>query len=280
MRRFVFCLAVAAANGCAAAPRGPMQRGLDASMERLLRTEQYIRTVTGLTSDGERLMRGDGYIYLSDVAPQLRYHAQLGDTAAYRKLRGFAASRMVLREGGVSRLRRRVRGGSPFEEATLYGAHRFSDALGLGWRLLGDTASAILAASLNASMDAGLGRSRADQMAERCADAEALVATDPGAGRKLLRDSRFFNGGTAASQVSALGLRGADGDLVAFSCLTRIALALKDPDGTVRFLDRLLEQLKPFLVASGRPDPGVGADILLTLRAVRAAGPSYYSFRR
>jgi hypothetical protein len=59
------------------------------------------------------------------------------------------------------------------------------------------------------------------------------------------------------------------------SCLTRIGLALNNPDATVRYLDRMLDLLEPFLTHSGRTDLGTGADVLLTLHRVREAGPKW-----
>ena len=276
--RFFVAACVATATACASTG-GPMHRALDPSMERVVSTENYIRGVAGITGDGTRLMRGDGYTYLADVAPQLRYLALTGDSASYRRLRRFADARLVERDAAGARPRQRVREGSAvFDAASPYDAQRFRDALAAGWLAFADTASAVLAAGLRPVEATGATSSSMEQLVEQCATAEAAVATNPAGAQAVLRSAKQFHG--APAETSGVpGLRGADGDLVVLSCLTRLGLAVRDPDATVRFLDRLLDTLAPYLRGSGRPDTGVAAEVLLTLRAVVAAGPGYYRAR-
>jgi hypothetical protein len=107
----------------------------------------------------------------------------------------------------------------------------------------------------------------------------ASVSADAAVGRRVLASHRRFRGGETAAEASSLDLRGSDGDLVALACLTRLGLAVKDPDETVRFLDRMLDLIAPLQSRSGRPDPGAAAEVLQALREVRAAGPPYHVVR-
>lgn len=277
--RYLASLSVLAAACASVGAHGPMQRALDASMERSLGAESYVRSVSGITGDASRFTRGDGYVYLSDVAPSLRHFGLSGDTASYKRLRRFVETSMVARDSTGTHPRRRVRGGAPVEPATPFAVRRLGDALALGWRVLGDTASAVLAASLRPGESPEPGGSATDVLVERCVTAEATVGTDAAPARTILAGARQFRGGEAAGQASRLDLRGGDADLVALACLTRLGLAVEDPDATVRFLDRMLDRLMPLATRSGRPDPGAAAEVLLTLREVRAVGPRYYSGR-
>ena len=277
MRRLRWLPVVAVAMACASVTaRGPMQRALDPSMERALRAETYVRAVSGITGDALRFARSDGFVYLADVAPSLRHLGLAGDTASYRRLRRFVETGMIERDSSGVHPRRRVRAGAPTERATPYAVGRLGDALAIGWQSLGDTASAVLAASLRAGESPEPAGSATDQLVERCVTALASVSTDAAKGRRLLSSSRQFRGGESAGQASTLDLRGSDGDLVALACLTRLGLAVKDPDETVRFLDRMLDLLAPLQARSGRPDPGAAAEVLQALREVRAVGPQYY----
>lgn len=277
MRRLMLAAVLAvAAEACASAgARGPMQRALDPSIERARRAETYISSVSGITGDALRLSRGDGFVYLADVAPTLRQLGLVGDSASYRRLRRFVQASMMARDSAGAQPRRRFRVQAPFEPATPYAVRRLGDALALGWQTFADTASAALAASLRSDEAPAPMGTASDVLVQRCMAADAAVSTDPAAARQLLASAKGFRGGELPAQASALDLRGGDGDLVALACLTRMGLAVHDPDATVRFLDRLLDRLSPFLRGSGRPDPGAAAEVLLALREVRLAGPSY-----
>ncbi len=280
MRPLRWLSVLAAATACASVTaRGPMQRSLDPSMERALRAETYVRAVSGISGDALRFARSDGYVYLADVAPSLSHLGLAGDTASYRRLRRFVETSMIERDSAGVQPRRRVRTGAPVELATPYAVRRLGDALALGWQALGDTASAVLAASLRAGESPEPSGSATDQMVERCVTAMASVSADEATARRVLAGARQFRGGETAGQASGLDLRGSDGDLVALACLTRLSLAVKDPDATVRFLDRMLDRLAPLVSRSGRPDPGAAAEVLQALREVRAVGPRYYSGR-
>lgn len=265
------------AAGCASSPPARMHRALDASMERVLRTESYLRSVAGISSQPARLTRGDGFIYLSDVAPILRYLAEVRDTTRFRALRGFATDRMVRRGAAGYELARRYREGDAFENATPYGYLWTTQALAEGWRLLGDTASAsVLAQMAPTAVGAGQNPSLMYQLSVQCGDASEVVRTDPAAARAVLaRAKKFIGTQRAAEEQAALGSTAVDGEVDLLSCLTRLGLALEDPDSAVWYLDHLLDHLEPMLVHSGRPDAGTAADILLTLRRVREAGPAY-----
>ena len=277
MRRLILLavLTVAAAACASAGPRGPMQRALDASLERVQRTETYIQAVSGITGDASRLARGDGFVYLADVAPTLRHLGLTGDTASYRKLRQFVQASMMARDSAGAQPRRRFRVQAPFEPASPYAVRRLGDALALGWQAFGDTASAALAASLRSGEVPALTGTPSDLLVQQCMAADATVRTDPGVARTLLASAKGFGSAAPSAQESQLDLRGIDGELVALACLTRMGLAVRDPDATVRFLDRLLDRLSPFLRGSGRPDPGAAAELLLALREVRLAGPHH-----
>ena len=273
MRRAIVLSVLATA--CASAHE-PMQRALDPSMERAARSERYLRAVGGITGNAARMTRGDGSVYLADVAPSMRFFVITGDGAAYLRMRRYVEASMIERAATGLQPARRVRPRGGFERATPYGVARLGDALALGWQAFGDTASAALAASLRADdSPTQLVGTESDQMVERCSAADASVRTDPGTARAVLGGARRFAGGGSPGRESHLDLRGVDGDLVALACLTRLALAVNDPDATVRFLDRLLDRLAPFLSGRGRPDPGAAAEVLLALREVRAAGPGY-----
>lgn len=280
MRRLTGLAILAAATACAGVgARGPMQRALDPSMERALGAESYVGAVSGITGDARRFARSDGFVYLADVAPALHHLGLTGDTESYRRLRQFVETSMIVRDTAGARPRRRVRGGSPLEPATPYAVRRLGDALALGWQGFGDTASAVLAASLRPGDSPEPRGSATDRMVEECMAAEASLRSDAATARGILAGAKHFRGGEERGPASSLDLRGGDADLVALACLTRLALAVRDPDATVRFLDRMLDLLKPLMAGSGRPDPGAAAEVLLALREVRAAGPPYYSGR-
>ncbi len=270
-------LALATLTACASGP-SRMHRALDASMERVARTEAYLRSVSGITGTPSRLMRGDGFIYLADISPQLRYLAVTADTARYRSLRSFVANSLMRRDSTGLVPARRLRAGAGFEAAIPYGVRRLSEALATGWQYLGDSASAVMVAQLAPVAD-GPDRlySATDRLAVRCVAAELATTSEPALARAMLASAKDFRGGVPVIEESALGMRGIDGDLVVLSCLTRLALSQRDEDATVRSLDRLLDELDQFARRSGRPDPGTGADVLLTLAQVRAAGPKYSS---
>lgn len=273
--RRVAALAVTAMGCSSLGMHGPMQRALDPSMERLIDTEIYVRDVAPITGDATRLHRGDGFVYLVDAGPMMRHLALIGDSTAYRRLRRYVETSLMARDSGEARPRRRVRGLAPFEPATPYSVRRLGDALGLGWQLFGDTASAVLAASLRPTESTDQSGSTTDQLVERCTMAEVSGRVDPASARRVLASAKSFRNSVAVTQVGRMDLRGGDGDLAALACLTRLGLALKDPDATVRFLDRLLDRLGPYANGSGRPDPGAAADVLLALREARMAGPNW-----
>ncbi len=277
MRRLVLSvvLAVSAAACASAGPRGPMQRALDPSLERVHGAETYIRAVSGITGDASRLARGDGFVYLADVAPTLRHLGLTGDTASYRRLRQFVQASMMARDSTGAQPRRRFRVQAAFEPASPYAVRRLGDALALGWQAFADTASAALAASLRSGEAPVPTGTASDLLVQHCMAADAVVGADPAMARQLLASAKGFGRAAPSAQESQLDLRGIDGELVALACLTRMGLAVHDPDATVRFLDRMLDRLSPFLRGSGRPDPGAAAEILLALREVRLAGPHY-----
>ncbi|MDP1891817.1 MAG: hypothetical protein Q8K55_13070 [Gemmatimonadaceae bacterium] len=265
------------AAGCASAPPVRMRRALDASMERVLRTESYLRSVAGISSHPSRLTRGDGFVYISDVAPILRYLAEVRDTARFRALRAFTTEKMMRRGPSGFEVARRYRDGAAFEAATPYGRVWTTQAFAEGWRLLGDTVSASVLAQL-APPDKALAQhpSELSQLSITCGDAMDVVTLDPAPARAVLRRARTLVGSAkAAEDQAALGSTAVEGEVDLLSCLTRTGLALRDPDATVRYLDRLLDRMEPLVKRSGRPDMGTAADILLTLRRVREAGPSF-----
>lgn len=265
------------AAGCASAPPARMRRALDASMERVLRTEAYLRSVAGISSHPSRLMRGDGFVYISDVAPILRYLAEVRDTARFRALRAFTTDKLMRRGPSGVQVARRYREGEAFEAATPYGVVWTTQALAEGWRLLGDTASASVMAQL-APQDPSPAPNPSEmyQLSLACGDAMDVVTADPAPARAVLRQARTLVGSAkAAKEQAALGVTAVEGEVDLLSCLTRAGVALHDPDATVRYLDRLLDRMAPLVVHAGRPDMGTAADILLTLRRVREAGPEY-----
>lgn len=252
-----------------------MQRGLEPTMERMTRANSYLQVVAAISSDPGRISRADGHVYLADVAPQLRYMALTGDTAAYRRLRHFVETSMVRRDGGMAELRGRYRAGAAFEPASHYGTLRMGDALSLGWGTLGDTAAGMLAAQLRPAAG-GVGAADVTQRLERCASLDAGAATDRGAARALLaREAKELTGGFGESQAAAVGLTGSDADLVLMSCLTRVAVAADDPDATVRHLEHILDRVDRMYKGSGRPNPGASSEVLLTFRVVQRVGPRY-----
>lgn len=265
------------AAGCASAPPARMHRALDASMERVLRTEAYLRSVAGISSYPSRLTRGDGFVYISDVAPILRYLAEVRDTARFRSLRSFTIDKMMRRGPSGFEIARRYREGEGFLEATPYGYVWTTQALAEGWRLLGDTVSASVLAQL-APHEAASAQNPSEmyQLSLACGDAMDAVAFDQAPARAVLKRARTLVGSAkAATEQAALGVTAVEGEVDLLSCLTRVGIAVQDPDATVRYLDRLLDRMAPLLVHSGRPDMGTAADILLTLRRVREAGPEY-----
>jgi len=256
-----------------------MERALDPSMERVAGALVYLQTAAGISSNPQRMIRSDGYVYLSDIGPELRYMAVTGDSASYRALRRFAERDMVRREAAGAVPRRRYREGTPFEAASPFAALRFTEALTLGWQTFGDTASAILAAQMAPvaplARELTVPRTETDQVAEQCVIAETTIASNPKAAAALLDRSRRYNGSREVPEESALGLRGSDATLVALACLTRVALELRDPDASVRHLDTMLDYLDPLMAHSGRPDLGVASDVLMALRKAQATGPKY-----
>lgn len=268
---------LALAHGCASSPPVRLRRALDASMERVLRTESYLRSVAGISSQPARLTRGNGFIYVSDVAPILRYLADVRDTTRFRALRGFMTDKLLRRGPAGYEVARRYREGDAFERATPYGYLWTTQALAEGWRLLGDTASAsVLAQMAPSAVGAEQSPSIMYQLSVQCGDASEVVRADPAAARAVLaRAKKFIGTQRAAEEQAALGSTAVEGEVDLLSCLTRLGLALQDPDATVWYLDHLLDHIKPMLVHSGRPDLGTSADILLTLRRVREAGPAY-----
>lgn len=276
--RMVALLAVTVTACSTWGMRGPMQRAIDPSMELLTSTVAYVRDVAGITGDATRMIRGDGYLYMVDVGPMLHHLASTRDSVRYRQLRRSVEASTLIRDSVGSPPRRRVRGKSPFEPASPYAVRRLREALMLGWQFFGDTASAALVASLPSVELTGASGVAPDQVVQRCTMAEESGRVDPLLARRVLASAKSFPS-AAAIQVSSIDLRGGDGDLVALACLTRLGLALKNPDATVRFLDRLLKRLEPYTQGSGRPDPGAAADVLLTLRDAQAAGPKFRTGR-
>jgi len=254
-----------------------MRRALEPSMERVIILERYLGTVVGLTKHPSRMTRSDGFVYLSDLAPVMRQFAELGNRASYLPLRQFLERSMVRENGAEAQLSRRYRADAPFERATPYGYLWTSKALLEGWRSLGDTASAQLLARLNpAAVGAAPGRGEMYKLSTDCGDALDVVRSDPAPARAVLARARTFVGSAAARQEQlAMGVSASEGEVDLLSCLTRAGLALNNPDATVRYLDRLLDLLHPFLAHSGRTDLGTGADVLLTLHRVREAGPKW-----
>lgn len=272
MRRVTPILGALIASACAAAPINRMQRALDPSMERVLRTENYLRNVAGITGTATRLMRGDGFIYLSDLAPQLEFLADMRDTVRYRTLRTFIEEKMIRRDAAGWTPWRRYRADAAFEAATPYGYHWLAEGLAAGWGALGDTASAVLIARVVwPGEEAAKSYAPSYRFTMQCEDAEDVSATDRARGRALLK--------TADAQLKALAIRGSDAELDVVSCLTRLAVSVEDPDATVRYLDRMLDIVAPFLEHSARPDAGTSADVLMTLHRVRVVGPTYFDGR-
>lgn len=278
MRRVCLALACVLGASACATTGGPMQRGLDASMERVLRTESYLRTVTGISANPARLSRGDGYIYLSDVAPQLRYMANTGDTARYRALRAYTVEHLMPLDETGRRPARRYRSDGKFEPATLYGYVWLTKSLRDGWQLLGDTASAEALARIKVDVPAlPKDATRMYVVTAACGDAMDVIDTDQRPARAVLADARKLLGSKRAdAEQRAAGISVVEGEVDLLSCLTRVGLALKDPDITVRYLDHMLDHLEPLLSHSGRPDLGTSSDVLLTLQWVRRAGPAFY----
>ena len=255
-----------------------MHRALDPSMERALSTEGYLATVAGISQYPERLTRGDGYVYLSDLAPQMRYLATVGDTARFRALRSFVYQKMMRRDAAGMAPILAYREGAASRPATPYGVRFLREALRGGWRLMGDTLSATMLAQMQA-VDAPLAgnSTRIYQLTMDCNNAEEAVGTDPAPARAVVARAKAVVGNlAAAAEQAASGSTEIDGETDLLSCLTRVGLALQDPDVTVRYLDRLLDQLNPLLSHSGRPSLGTSADVLFTLYRVRRAGPAYY----
>jgi hypothetical protein len=269
--------ALTLAAACASTPQRRMHRALDASMERVLRTEAYLRSVAGITGQPSRLARGDGFIYVSDVAPVMRYLAETRDTVRYRALRSFLTEKLMRRGPSGFELARRYREGDAWEGATAYGYRWATQALSEGWRLLADTTSArVLAQAAPFEARAAQNPSEMYRLSMDCSDAVEIVASDPAPARAVMARARKLVGSRkAAEEQAALGYTAVEGEVDLLSCLTRVALSLEDPDATVWGLDHLLDHIKPMLVHSGRPDLGTAADILLTLRRVREAGPEY-----
>lgn len=265
------------AVACASSP-SRMHRALDPSMERVLRTQQYLFSVSGISGVPSRLARGDGFIVLSDLAPQMRYLASTGDTARYRALRAFVQEHLLRRDPDGLVPARAYRADAQFQQATPYGYLFLGKALRDAWENLGDTASAQLLAQIKwAEMPSANGYPTSYRILTRCAEAMDVISTDRAPGQAVLRDAKsLINRRQAQAEAPPAGTTVVDGEVSALSCLTRLGIAMGDPDATVANLDRLLNLLEPMLLHSGRPDPGTTADILLTLDRVRAAGPRYY----
>jgi hypothetical protein len=260
----------------AAMAQRPMQRALEPSMERVLIMEDYLRTVSGLSKHPERLSRSDGYVYLSDLAPVMRYFAETEDRASYVQLRTFLLANMLQRRPEGILLARRFRTGQPFERATPYGYHWTRKALLDAWQAFGDTISAATLAQLVPIEQDGASSSGMYTLSLDCADAMDVVKSDPAPGRAVLSRAKSFVGTKKAREEQlATGSVAAEGEVDLLSCLTRLGVALNDPDAAVRYLDRMLDLLHPFLQHSGRTDLGTGADVLLTLHRVREAGPTW-----
>jgi hypothetical protein len=275
-RRLLVLAGSALVSACASSPRA-MQRALDPSMERVLVMEQYLGTVVGVTRHPSRMMRSDGFVYVSDVSPVMRYFAALGDSAAYLPLRRFLETRLLFEDSAGLKLARRFREGDPPERATPYGYLWTGTALLEGWRTLRDTASARLLAQLDpASVGAAPGRGEMYRLSTDCGAALDAVATDAAPARAVLaRARRFVRSAQAAREQAAMGVTASEGEVDLLSCLTRVGLALDDADAAVTYLDRMLDLLQPFLSHSGRTDVGTGADVLLTLHRVREQGPGW-----
>jgi hypothetical protein len=265
-------------GGACASHQTRMHRALDASMERVYLTELYLQTVAGISGSPARLTRSDGFVYLSDVAPQMLYLAEAGDTARYRSLRAFVADKMMRRSptGLVPGLR--YRADLRFEEATGPSRRAIGKALIFGWERLGDTTSAQLVAQLAPAADDGATLDPLEALVSECGDALDVVGSDPAPARAVLAKARgVLAGARRAPQGPPAGGRpGADGEMKAQACLARAAIAANDPDAAVRHLDRMLDLLAPVVRNAGRPDLSTAADVLRTLRIARAAGPSTY----
>jgi len=255
-----------------------MHRALDPSMERVLRTEQYLFNVSGISGNPSRLTRGDGFIYLSDLAPQMRFLANAGDRARYIALRAFLQDRMLRQDPDGLVPARSFRAGAPFEPATPYGYRFLNPALRDAWQQLADTGSAQLLAQIKwREMPSSAPQTPLDVIVARCAGAMVVVATNQAPGRAELRDARVLLGSAKRdAQRAAAGIAAVEDEVQALSCLTRLGVALNDPDATVRYLDHLLDHLSPLQALSGRPSLGTTADVLLTMRQVRSVGPRYY----
>jgi hypothetical protein len=278
MSRHVLLVSVAFGAAACASSQSRMHRALDPSMERVLSTEQYLFSVSGISSNPSRLARGDGYIYLSDLAPQMRYLANTGDTARYLALRAFVQEHMVRRDPDGFVPRNRYRADASFQSATPYGYLFLNKALREAWLSFGDTASAQLVAQIKWNEAPSTANSTAMyRLMARCAEAMDVVSTDPAAGRAVLKDAKaLIHTSKVEAEQATPGTTAVEGEADALSCLTRLSVVLADPDATVRNLDHLLDHLKPLLNHSGRPDMGTTADILLTLNRVRSAGPRYF----
>ncbi len=265
------------AAACSSA-QNRMQRGIEPSIERVVRTESYLRTVAGVSSQASRQSRVDGYVYVSDLAPQLRYLAEVGDTARYVTLRASVLARLTRRGTAGLVLARRYRDGEAFERASPYGYLWTIKALRDGWGLLGDTASAqALAQLVPLAPEDAQNRTPMSRLFMDCAEAEDVVASDAARARGVLARSRTLIGSAAfVKEQWELGATAEAGEADLLSCLTRVALELGEPDATVRHLDRLLDRMQILVGRSGRPAVGTAADILLTLHRVREAGPRYY----
>lgn len=277
-RAFWLALVLLPSVAAAQASEARMHRALDPSMERVLRTETYLRAVSGISANPERLTRGDGYVYMSDIAPQLRYLAATQDTARYLKLRAFVVKNLLLPEHGGLKPRRRYRFDGGFEPVTMYGYLWLTKALRDGWTLLSDTASAQALAQLRVDVPTlPKDATRLYVLTVACGDAMDVVDTDRAPALSVLREAKQLIGSKKVeAEQQAAGISAVEGEVDLLSCLTRVGLALRDPDVTVRYLDHLLDHLSPLLEHSGRPDLGTTADVLLTLQQVRQAGPKYF----
>ncbi|MBI2408445.1 MAG: hypothetical protein HYV19_09125 [Gemmatimonadetes bacterium] len=279
-RRGPISLVVAALllGGACASHQTRMQRALDASMERAYLTGLYLQTVAGISGTPSRLTRNDGVVYLSDVAPQMLFLAEAGDTARYRSLRAFVADKMVRRLATGVVPGRRYRADLRFEDAPAPTRRVLGRALIAGWERLGDTTSAQLVAQFAPATDDGATLEPVDALVSECDEALDVVGSDPAPARAVLGKARGVlasarqvpTGPTAGSRL------GGDSELKAQACLARAAIAVNDPDAAVRHLDRMLDLLKPIVRNAGRPDLSTSADVLRTLSAVRAAGPTSY----
>jgi len=276
-RSLILVAATFGVAACASAP-SRMHRALDPSMERVLRAQQYLFSVSGISGVPARLARGDGFIVLSDLAPQMRYLANTGDTARYRALRAFVQEHMLRRDANGLVPARAYRADAQFQQATPYGYLILGQAFRDAWKNLGDTASAQLLAQVKwAEMPSTNGHTTIYRLMMKCAEASDAVSTDRASGEAVLREAKsLINSRQAQALELAAGTAAVDGEVAALACLTRLGIALGDPDATVRNLERLLDRLEPLLLHSGRTDLGTTSDILLTLDRVRAAGPRYY----